>query len=47
MGVVRELKENPNLLVDLEGYTYVTGPVPYDVELSQRRVALTLFTPTE
>ncbi len=38
MGVIRELKENPHLLVDLEGYTDVTGPVPYNVELSQRRV---------
>ena len=38
LGVIKELKENPNLFVDLEGYTDVTGPVPYNVELSQRRV---------
>ena len=38
LGVIKELKENPNLSVDLEGYTDVTGPVPYNVELSQRRV---------
>ena len=38
MGVIRELKENPNLVVDLEGYTDVTGPVHYNVELSQHRV---------
>jgi len=38
MGVIRELKENPNLVVDLEGYADLTGPVPYNVELSQRRV---------
>ena len=36
--IVKELKENPNLTVDLEGFTDSTGPRDYNVTLSQRRV---------
>ena len=38
LGIVKELRENPNLSVDLEGFTDSTGPQPYNVGLSQRRV---------
>jgi outer membrane protein OmpA-like peptidoglycan-associated protein len=38
LGIVKELRENPNLTVDLEGFTDSTGPQPYNVGLSQRRV---------
>ena len=38
LSVIKELKENPNLTVDLQGYTDSTGPKDYNVELSQRRV---------
>jgi outer membrane protein OmpA-like peptidoglycan-associated protein len=36
--IVKELKENPNLTVDLEGFTDATGQRDYNVTLSQRRV---------
>jgi len=36
--IVKELKENPNLTVDLEGFTDQTGARDYNVTLSQRRV---------
>jgi outer membrane protein OmpA-like peptidoglycan-associated protein len=36
--IVKELKENPNLTVDLEGFTDSTGARDYNVTLSQRRV---------
>ena len=36
--IVKELKENPNLTVDLEGFTDSTGAREYNVTLSQRRV---------
>jgi outer membrane protein OmpA-like peptidoglycan-associated protein len=36
--IVKELKANPALSVDLEGYTDPTGPRDYNVTLSQRRV---------
>jgi outer membrane protein OmpA-like peptidoglycan-associated protein len=36
--IVKELKENPNLTVDLEGFTDATGARDYNVTLSQRRV---------
>ena len=36
--IVKELKENPNLTVDLEGFTDSTGSRDYNVTLSQRRV---------
>ena len=36
--IVKELKANPALSVDLEGYTDPTGPKDYNVTLSQRRV---------
>jgi outer membrane protein OmpA-like peptidoglycan-associated protein len=38
LSVVRELRENPALTVDLEGYTDPVGPREYNVTLSQRRV---------
>jgi outer membrane protein OmpA-like peptidoglycan-associated protein len=38
LEVVKELAENPNLFVDLEGYTDPTGPRSYNLELSHRRV---------
>lgn len=37
LDVVRDLKENPNLIVDLEGFTDSMGPAPYNLQLSQRR----------
>lgn len=36
--LVRELQQNPKLLVELEGYADGKGPREYNVELSQRRV---------
>ena len=36
--IVKELRENPNLTVDLEGFTDSTGARDYNVTLSQRRV---------
>lgn len=38
LQISKELKENPLLTVDLEGYTDPTGPHAYNVSLSQRRV---------
>jgi outer membrane protein OmpA-like peptidoglycan-associated protein len=38
LQVTKELKENPLLTIDLEGYTDPTGPRDYNVGLSQRRV---------
>jgi len=38
LGVVKELKSNPDLSVDLEGYTDPTGTQAYNIGLSQRRV---------
>jgi outer membrane protein OmpA-like peptidoglycan-associated protein len=38
LGIVKELKSNADLTVDLEGYTDPTGPRDYNVALSQRRV---------
>jgi len=38
LGVVRELKGNPNLSVDLAGYADPVGAQEYNVRLSQRRV---------
>jgi outer membrane protein OmpA-like peptidoglycan-associated protein len=38
LQVTKELKENPLLSVDLEGYTDPTGPREYNIGLSQRRV---------
>jgi len=38
LQITRDLKENPLLTVDLEGYTDQTGPHAYNVILSQRRV---------
>lgn len=37
LEVVRQLKDNLILSVDLEGYTDNVGPIPYNVQLSQRR----------
>jgi outer membrane protein OmpA-like peptidoglycan-associated protein len=38
LEVAKQLKENPTLVVDLEGYTDSTGASAYNVQLSQRRV---------
>ena len=38
LGIVKELKTNADLSVDLEGYTDPTGPRDYNMVLSQRRV---------
>lgn len=38
LQITRELKENPLLSIDLEGYTDPTGPREYNIGLSQRRV---------
>jgi outer membrane protein OmpA-like peptidoglycan-associated protein len=38
LAVVKELKENPQLSVDLEGFADSSGPHDYNVTLSQRRV---------
>jgi outer membrane protein OmpA-like peptidoglycan-associated protein len=38
LGIVKELKSNADLSVDLEGYTDPTGPREYNMGLSQRRV---------
>src|SRR5262249_56189843 len=37
LDVAKQLQENPNLMVELEGYTDSVGPMPYNVQLSQRR----------
>lgn len=38
LGIVKELKSNPDVSVDLEGYTDPTGTQAYNIGLSQRRV---------
>jgi outer membrane protein OmpA-like peptidoglycan-associated protein len=38
LPLVRDLRENPKLTVDLEGFTDQTGPRDYNIQLSQRRV---------
>ena len=38
LQVTKDLKENPLLTVELEGYTDQTGPREYNIGLSQRRV---------
>src|SRR5262249_3230578 len=38
LGIVKELKTNADLSVDLEGYTDPTGTREYNMALSQRRV---------
>jgi outer membrane protein OmpA-like peptidoglycan-associated protein len=37
LDVAKQLQDNPNLMVELEGYTDSTGAMPYNVQLSQRR----------
>jgi outer membrane protein OmpA-like peptidoglycan-associated protein len=37
VDVAKQLQENPNLSVELEGYTDNVGSMPYNVQLSQRR----------
>jgi outer membrane protein OmpA-like peptidoglycan-associated protein len=37
LDVAKQLQENPNLSVELEGYTDNVGNLPYNVQLSQRR----------
>src|SRR5712691_4107949 len=36
--LIKELAENPTLVVDLEGYTDSLGPVDHNLRLSERRV---------
>lgn len=38
VGLAREMKENPRLTVELEGYTDPSGSLDYNIALSQRRV---------
>jgi OOP family OmpA-OmpF porin len=38
LGLVKELEANPNLLVELMGYTDTKGAREYNYNLSQRRV---------
>jgi outer membrane protein OmpA-like peptidoglycan-associated protein len=38
LGLVRDMKENPALAVELEGYTDPAGAPEYNLALSQRRV---------
>ena len=38
IAIVKDLKANPNLTVDLEGYTDPVGTQAYNIGLSQRRV---------
>ena len=38
VGLAREMKENPRLAVELEGYTDPSGSLDYNLALSQRRV---------
>src|SRR5206468_9529092 len=37
LDVVKQLQDNPNLAVELEGYTDNIGQGPYNIQLSQRR----------
>jgi len=37
LDVAKQLQDNPNLVVELEGYTDSVGAMPYNVQLSQRR----------
>jgi outer membrane protein OmpA-like peptidoglycan-associated protein len=38
VGLAKEMKENPRLGVELEGYTDASGSLDYNITLSQRRV---------
>jgi outer membrane protein OmpA-like peptidoglycan-associated protein len=37
LDVAKQLQDNPNLVVELEGYTDSVGAMPYNIQLSQRR----------
>jgi outer membrane protein OmpA-like peptidoglycan-associated protein len=37
LDVAKQLQDNPDLVVELEGYTDSVGNMPYNVQLSQRR----------
>jgi outer membrane protein OmpA-like peptidoglycan-associated protein len=37
LDVAKQLQDNPDLVVELEGYTDSVGSMPYNVQLSQRR----------
>jgi OOP family OmpA-OmpF porin len=37
LDLVKQIQGNPNLVIDLEGYTDSMGPTPYNVQLSERR----------
>lgn len=38
VALVRELQQNPKLMVELQGYADAKGPRDYNIQLSQRRV---------
>src|SRR4029453_8993864 len=38
VAIIKEMKDNPSLTVDLQGYADPVGAYPYNVGLSQRRV---------
>jgi OmpA-OmpF porin, OOP family len=38
VAIIKEMKDNPSLTVDLQGYADPVGSYPYNVGLSQRRV---------
>jgi outer membrane protein OmpA-like peptidoglycan-associated protein len=38
VGLVKELRDNPRLGIELQGYADPRGAVPYNIALSQRRV---------
>jgi outer membrane protein OmpA-like peptidoglycan-associated protein len=37
LELAKQLQDNPNLMVELEGYTDSVGSGPYNIQLSQRR----------
>lgn len=37
LELVKQIQGNPNLVIDLEGYTDSMGPTPYNLQLSERR----------
>ena len=37
LALVKQLQDQPQLSIELEGFTDTTGPVPYNIQLSQRR----------
>jgi outer membrane protein OmpA-like peptidoglycan-associated protein len=37
LALIKQLQDQPQLSIELEGFTDTTGPVPYNIQLSQRR----------